>query len=128
MVCTKCYNFGKLWEITHEPSQLELSFLYMTLLPNTLYNLTKFHENNSKGIGFMSHTRFCLQTDGRMDRQMDGWTDGCPGNSYIPGSIKISQKFKSYGLHNLTTIGDNSRKESVRVVLLVVDTPNQCHL
>ena len=50
MVCTKFYNFGRLWEITPEPSRLELSFLHATLLPNTLYNLTKFHENSSKGI------------------------------------------------------------------------------
>ena len=114
MVCTKCYNFGRLWEITHEPNQLELSFLHVTLLPNALYNLTKFHENSSKGIGFMSRTRFCLQTDGRMDGRTDrrtaGQIDGCPGNCYIPGSINISQGFKNYGLHNLTTMGVNSRK------------------
>ena len=67
MVCIKCYNSGRLWEITHEPSQLEVSFLHVTLLLNALYNLTKFHENSSKGIGFMSRTRFCLQTDGWMD-------------------------------------------------------------
>ena len=67
MVCTKFYNFGRLWEITPEPSRLELSFLHTTLLPNALYNLTKFHENSSKGIGVMGRTRFCLQTDGQTD-------------------------------------------------------------
>ena len=40
MVCTKFYDPGRLWEITHEPSKLELSFLHATLLPNALYNLT----------------------------------------------------------------------------------------
>ena len=73
MVCTKFYNFGSLWEITPEPSRLELSFLHMTLLPNALYNLTKFHKNSSKGIGVMGRTRFCLQTDGRTET--DGQTD-----------------------------------------------------
>ena len=41
MVCTKFYNFGRLWEITPEPSLLELSFLHATPLPNALYNLKK---------------------------------------------------------------------------------------
>ena len=41
--------------------------MHVTLLPNALYNLTKFHENSSKSIGVMGHTRFCLQ----MDRQTD---------------------------------------------------------
>ena len=67
MGCTKFYNFGILREITLEPSQLELSFLHVTLLPNALYNLTKFHENSSKGIGVMGRTRFHLQTDGQTD-------------------------------------------------------------
>ena len=65
MVRTKFYNFGRLWEITPEPSRLELSFLHATLLPNALYNLTKFHENSSKGIGVMGRTRFRIQTDAR---------------------------------------------------------------
>ena len=65
MVRTKFYNFGRLWDITPEPSQLELSFLHMTLLPSALYSLTKFHENSSKGIGVMCRTRFRLQTDGQ---------------------------------------------------------------
>ena len=54
-------------KIPPEPSQLELSFLHATLLPNALYNLTKFYENSSKGIGVMGRTRFHLQ----MDRQRD---------------------------------------------------------
>ena len=58
MVHTKFYNFGRLWEITPEPSQLELSFLHATLLPNALYNLSKFHESSSKGIGIMGRTMF----------------------------------------------------------------------
>ena len=70
MVHTKFYNFGRLWELTPEPSRLEL-FLHATLLPNALYNLTKVHENSSKGIGVMSHTRFRLQTDGQTDGQTD---------------------------------------------------------
>ena len=61
----KIYNFGRLWEITPELSRLELWFLHATLLPNALYNLTKFHENSSKGIGVMGRTRFRLQTDAR---------------------------------------------------------------
>ena len=65
MVRTKFYNFGRLWEITPEPIRLELSFLHATLLLNALYNLTKFHENSSKGIGVMGRTRFRLQTDGQ---------------------------------------------------------------
>ena len=76
MVHTKFYNFGKLGEITPEPSRLELSFLQATLLPNALDNLTKFHENSSKGIGVMGHTRFRLQMDGRTDRRQ--------GDCYIP--------------------------------------------
>ena len=65
MVRTQFYNFGRLWEITPEPSRLELSFLHAILLPNDLYNLAKFHENSSKGIGVMGSTRFRLQTDGQ---------------------------------------------------------------
>ena len=75
MVCKTFYNFGRLWEITPEPSRLELSFLHTTLLSNALY-LTKFHENSSKGIGVMGCTRFCVQTDRR--------TDGRQGDRYIP--------------------------------------------
>ena len=70
MVRTKFYNFGRLWEITLEPSRLELLFMHATLLPNALYNLTKFHENSSKGIGVMGRTRFCLQTDGQTDARV----------------------------------------------------------
>ena len=65
MVRTKFYNFRRLWEITPEPSRLELSFLHATLLPNALYNLTKFHENSLKGIGVMGRTWFRLQMDAR---------------------------------------------------------------
>ena len=64
MVRTIFYNFGRLWEISPEPSRLELSFLNATLLPNALYNLTKFHENSSNCIGVMSRTRFRLQGQG----------------------------------------------------------------
>ena len=64
----KILQFWELWEITPEPSQLELSFLHAPLLPNARYNLTKFHENSSKGIGVMGRTWFRLQKD----RQMDG--------------------------------------------------------
>ena len=67
MARTKFYNFGRLWKITPEPIRLKLLFLHATLLPNALYNLTKFHENRSKGIGVMGRTRFRLQTDGQMD-------------------------------------------------------------
>ena len=72
MLRTTFYNFGRLWEITHEPSQQELSLSYTTLLPHALYNLTKFHENNSKVIGVMGRTRFYLQTDGQTDGRTDG--------------------------------------------------------
>ena len=44
LVCTKYYNFWKLGEIIHGPSQLELLFLYLISLPNAPYNLTKFRE------------------------------------------------------------------------------------
>ena len=40
MVRTKLLQFGRQGDITHGPSQLELSFLYPTPLPNALYNLT----------------------------------------------------------------------------------------
>ena len=97
MVRTKLYNFGRLWEITPEPSRLELSFLYSTLLPNALYNLTKYHENSSKGIGVMGRARFRLQTDGRQ------------GDRYIPrtyrsGIIMILQKPLSQFPPNFTLI------------------------
>ena len=82
MVRTKFYNFGRLWEITPEPSRLELSFLHATLLPNALYKLTKFHENSSKGIGVMGRTRFRLQTDGQMDRRT-------PGRSLYPPNLSV---------------------------------------
>ena len=67
MLRTKFYNFGSLWKITHESSQQELSLSHATLLTNALYILTKFHENNSKGIGVMGRTILCLQTDGQTD-------------------------------------------------------------
>ena len=75
MLRTKIYNFGSLWEITHEPSQQKLSPLHATLLPHAPYNLTKFHESNSKGIGVIGRTRFCLQADGQTDGRTDGRTD-----------------------------------------------------
>ena len=81
---TKFYTFGRLWEITPEPSRLELSFLHATLLPNALYILTKFHENSSKGIGVMGRTRFRLQMDGR--------TDGRQGDRYIPRTFWSGDK------------------------------------
>ena len=81
MFRTKFCNFGRLWEKTPAPSRLELSFLHATLLPNALYNLTKFHENSSKGIGVMGRTRFRLQTDGR--------ADGRQGDRYIPRPISV---------------------------------------
>ena len=80
MVCTKFHNFGRLWEITPEPSRLELSFSHAPLLPNALYNLTKFHENSSKGIRFMGHT------------STDGWTDGRQGDCYIPRTFRSWDK------------------------------------
>ena len=49
MVCTNFLQFQRQGDITHGPSQLELSFLYPTPLPNALYNLTEFQENSSKG-------------------------------------------------------------------------------
>ena len=67
MVRTKFYNFKRLCEITPEPSRLELSFLHATLLSNAFYNLTKSHENSSKGIGVNGCTRFRQQTDGQTD-------------------------------------------------------------
>ena len=90
MAHTKFYNFGRLWEITPESSRLELSFLHVTLLLNALYNLTKFHENSSKGIGVMGHTRFRLQTEGQMDRQ-------------TPGAIAISPEPFGWGIKRAIT-------------------------
>ena len=49
MVRTKFLQFQRQGDITHGPSQLELSFLYPTPLPNAFYNLTEFHENSSEG-------------------------------------------------------------------------------
>ena len=40
MVRTNFLQFWRQGEITHGPSQLELSSLYLTPLPNALYNLT----------------------------------------------------------------------------------------
>ena len=87
MVRTKFYNFGRLWEITPESSRLELSFLHVTLLPNVLYNLTKFHENSSKGIGVMDCTTFRLQ----MDRQTDARAIAISPEPFSWG-IKINKK------------------------------------
>ena len=49
MVRTKFLQFRRHGDITHGTSQLELSFLYPTPLPNVLDNLTEFHANSSKG-------------------------------------------------------------------------------
>ena len=56
--------------------------MHATLLPNALYNLTKFHENSSKGKGVMGRTRFHLQTDGQTDGQR-------PGQSLYPPNIRV---------------------------------------
>ena len=48
-----------------------------------LYNLTKFHENSSKGIGVMR----C--NNASTNRQMDGWTDGFHADSYIPITYQL---------------------------------------
>ena len=68
MICTKFYNLGRLWKITHEPSKLELSFLHATLQPNALYNLTKFHE-------IAQRVKELLAADGRTDGKTDGQKD-----------------------------------------------------
>ena len=92
MVRTKFYNFGRLWEITPEPSRLELSFLHATLLPNALYNLTKFHEKSSKGIGVMGRTRFCLQTDGQTDARAIVISPEPIGRGIKRNEIKLKKK------------------------------------
>ena len=82
MIHTKFYNFWRLGEITHGPSQMELLFLYPTPLPIALYNLTKFRENNSKGIGVMGYTIMHLWTN----RWMDGFhADSYPLNLSVGG-------------------------------------------
>ena len=74
MLRTRFYKFGILWEITHELSQQELSLPHATHLSHDIYNLTKLHSN-SKGIGVMGCTRFCLQIDGQTDGRTDRRTD-----------------------------------------------------
>ena len=49
MVRTKFLQFWRQGDITHGPSQLELSFLYPAPLPNALYNPKECDENSSKG-------------------------------------------------------------------------------
>ena len=71
MVRTKFLQFWRQGDITHGPSQLELSFLYPTPLPNGLYNLTEFHENSSEYLGVMGRTIMRLWTDRWMDGRMD---------------------------------------------------------
>ena len=72
MVRTKFLQFRGQGDITRGPSQLELSFLYPTPLPNALYNLTEFHENSSNGyLGVMGCTIMRLWTDRWMDGRVD---------------------------------------------------------
>ena len=96
MVRKKFYNFGSIWEITAEPSRLELSFLHATLLPNALYNLTKFHENSSKGIGVMGRTRFRLQTDGQIDGQTDARAIAISPEPFGRGIVRNRKTFPEY--------------------------------
>ena len=70
MVRTKFLQFRRQGDITHGPSQLELSFLYLTPLPNALFNLTEFMKIAQRVL--MGCTIMHLWTD----RWMDGWMDG----------------------------------------------------
>ena len=70
-----CQSYGphkilQFWETMGDNSwtkSIRVVILHKTLLPNALYNLTKFHENSSKCIRVMGCTRFRLQTDGQTD-------------------------------------------------------------
>ena len=63
-------QFRRQGEITYGPSQLDLSLLYPTPLPNALYNLTECHENSSRVL-----RSYGVHNNAFMDRQMDGWMD-----------------------------------------------------
>ena len=67
MIRTKSLQFRRQGDITHGTSQLELSVLYPTPLPNALDNLTEFHENLKGYLGVMGYTIMRLWT-----RQIDG--------------------------------------------------------
>ena len=46
----------------------------------------------------------------------------------VPYNLMKYHKYISKGLRVMACMGDNSRTESVRVVILVCDTPTQCPL
>ena len=56
----------------------DLSFLYLTPLPNALYNLS------FRKIAQMVVRSCGVHNNAFMDSQMDGWTDGFHADSYIP--------------------------------------------
>ena len=102
MVRTKFYNLERLWEITPEPSRLELSFLRATLLPNALFNLTKFHDDSSKGIGVMGRTRFRLQTDGQTDARATAISPEPIGRGMKRKSkLPVNTTVPTYGMYTM---------------------------
>ena len=64
---------------------LELSFLYLTPLPNALHNLTEFLDNSSKDIGVMGCTIMRLWTDRWMDGQIDSMLIAISPNLSVGG-------------------------------------------
>ena len=50
MVCTKFLQFRRQGDITHGPSQLELSFLYPTPLPNAIVCVEVLWPSQPNGV------------------------------------------------------------------------------
>ena len=78
-----------------------LLFLYQISLPNALYNLTKFRENSSKGIGVMGCIIMCLWTDRWMDRHMDSMLIAISPQPIGWGIMKFNKRSWWYSYINL---------------------------
>ena len=115
-------------------TESELLFLLCDPPTNVLYNLIKYHDNISKGYWVMACTRFhiygrYLQNAVSQSCHSCTWHPCSMSSTYWWSIMKITYKvLELSAAQDSTTMGDNSQRESARVVVLVCDTPIQCPL
>ena len=108
----------------------DLSFVYMTCLLIVLYNLMKYHKKYLKG--FKSHGLHKIKQLWEITPEMSQLELLFLNMTHLLNVLYNLIKYHDYlviaAAQDFITMGDNSRTQSVRVVILVRDTPTQCPL
>ena len=126
MTVSKFNNYGRLLK-----NGVRLVLCVHDMPTQFLYNLMKYHKNISKDLSVMACTRF-----NNYGRQLHNWVSqsccSCMWSTYSMSSTAwssimiISQRvIELWSAQDFITMGDNSRTQSVRVVILVRDTLTQ---